>query len=98
MLGANCRQFLFKDVHYDQELSHKAGVYDHCLDVDSRMLSQNEESERQLPSNEKNLQAVQFIILVRSSLLQGNQLEIDPFSSILILQGKDSQSRLQKKN
>ena len=45
MLKANCRQFSFKEEHYDRELSHKAGVYDHCLDVDSRMLSQNEESE-----------------------------------------------------
>ena len=94
MLEANCWQFSFKEVHHDQELSHKAGVYDHCLDIDSRMLSQNEESERQLPSNEKNLQAVQFIILVRSILLRGNQLERHPFSSILALQGKDTQSRL----
>ena len=75
MLGANHRQFWFKEVHYNQELSHKAGEYDHCLDVDSRMMGQNVESDRQLPGNEKYLQAVQFIILVRSILLRGSQLE-----------------------
>ena len=94
MLEASDRQFSFKEVHYDQELSQKAGVYDHCLDVDSRMLSQNEEFERQLPCNEKNLQEVQFIVLVRSVLLRGNQLERHSYSSILVLQGKHTQSRL----
>ena len=87
MLEANCRQFAFKEVHYDQNISHKAGVYRHCFDVDIRMLSQNEVIERQLPCNEKNLQAVRFIILVRSFLLRLHQLDRHPFSPIWGLQG-----------
>ena len=94
MLGAKCKQISVNEVHHDQELPHKVGEDDHCLDMDSRMMSQNVESDIQLPGNEKNLQAFQFIILVQSILLRGSQLERYPFSSILALQGKDTQSRL----